>query len=64
MPEDQAKLTKEGTEAPADLLEMAARFRQHARLFVNDPMGLHLERYADELEARANQIIKQQKRKQ
>jgi hypothetical protein len=44
---------------PADLLKLAGRMRQHALHFADDPMGEHLEEYADQLEARARQIIKQ-----
>jgi hypothetical protein len=40
---------------------MAARFRQHAQLFADDPMGPHLEKYANELEARAHKITERGK---
>jgi hypothetical protein len=56
MSEDQANWTADDAGSPAELLElleMAVRFRQHALLFSDDPMGAHLEKYADELEARA-----------
>jgi hypothetical protein len=42
----------------ADLLARAARARQHARFFVDDPAGKQMEQFADELEARARRIGK------
>lgn len=56
MSEDQANRTADDAGSPAEvleLLEMAVRFRQHALLFADDPMGAYLEKYADELEDRA-----------
>ena len=53
---DQVNRTKYGAESPADLLRRAARFRQHAQHFADDPIGQHLERCANGLEARAHQI--------
>jgi hypothetical protein len=53
---DQVNRTKYGSESPADLLRRAARFRQHAQHFAEDPIGPNLERCADGLEARAHQI--------
>jgi hypothetical protein len=41
---------------PADLLRRAARIRQHALHFVDDPIAEHLGKYADELEARAARL--------
>ena len=41
-----------------ELLKMAVRFRQHALFFADDPMGAQLEKYADELEARAQRETK------
>jgi hypothetical protein len=52
MSEDQATRT----ESPADLLRRAARLRQHAQHFADDPMGPHLDKYAAELEARAARL--------
>jgi hypothetical protein len=40
----------------ADLLRRAARIRQHALHFVDDPIAEHLGKYADELEARAARL--------
>jgi hypothetical protein len=58
-------MTREGTdppiedaESPVDLLSRAARIRQHARLFAGDAAEARLERFADDLEARARQIIR------
>jgi len=50
---DQVNRTAENARSPAELLKMAASFRRHALFFVDDPMGAQLEKYADELEARA-----------
>jgi hypothetical protein len=56
---DQVNRTKDGAESPADLLRRAARFRQHAQHFADDPMRPHLERCVDGLEARAlEQVIR------
>ena len=41
---------------PCDLLKRAARIRQHAWHFVDDPIAERLEKYADELEALANHL--------
>jgi hypothetical protein len=59
MPKDQVNRTEDGAGSPADLLKTAARFRRHAQQFSVDPLGKHWERYADELEARAQQLTKQ-----
>jgi hypothetical protein len=51
-------LVSDDAKIPADLLEFADRIRQHARHFADDPMGEGLAKYADELEARAHQVIR------
>lgn len=48
----------EVTESPVDLLSRAARIRQHALLFSGDAAEARLAQFADELEARARQIIR------
>lgn len=58
MPRDGANASPDGQETVADLLARAARARQHARSFVDDPAGTQLEQFADELEARARRIGK------
>ena len=40
----------------ADLLRRAARIRQHAWHFIDDPIAERLEKYADQLEALANRL--------
>jgi hypothetical protein len=55
---DQVNRTAGDAESPADLLKMAGRFRQHALAFLDDPMGAHLKKHADELEARARRETK------
>ena len=60
MPRDGANVSSDAPEPVADLLARAARARQHARFFVDDPVGVQLEQFADELEARARQIRKSQ----
>jgi hypothetical protein len=58
-------MTRDGTdpsiadvESPLDLLSRAARIRQHARFFAGDAAGARLEQFAEDLEARARQIIR------
>jgi hypothetical protein len=58
MPRDGASVSPDAPETAADLLARAARARQHARFFVDDPAGKQMEQFADELEARARQIRK------
>ncbi|HXA25261.1 MAG TPA: hypothetical protein VNW90_23500 [Acetobacteraceae bacterium] len=58
MPRDGANVSPDAPEPVADLLARAARARQHARFFVDDPVGKQLEQFADELEARARRIGK------
>ena len=41
---------------PCDLLKRAARIRQHAWHFVDDPIAERLKEYADELEALTNRL--------
>jgi hypothetical protein len=53
---DDGNRAADGALSPIDLLEMAARFRQHARLFRGDPLEDHLKRLAEELENRARQF--------
>ena len=53
-----ANESPEVTESPVDLLSRAARIRQHALLFSGDAAEARLEQFADELEARARQIIR------
>ena len=55
---DNVNRDADGTVSPIDLLEMAARFRQHARLFRGDPLEEHLKRLAEELEDRARHLTK------
>ena len=50
---DDVNRDADGAVSPIDLLEMAARFRQHARLFRGDPLEENLKRLAEELEDRA-----------
>jgi hypothetical protein len=50
---DQVNRTADDAGSQAELLEIAVRLRQHALFFRDDPMGSYLEKYADELEARA-----------
>jgi hypothetical protein len=51
-------LVSDDAKIPAELLKFADRIRQHALHFTDDPMGAGLENYADELEARAHQVIR------
>jgi hypothetical protein len=55
---DEVNLATDGAVSPIELLEMAVRFRQHARLFRGDPLEEHLKRLAEELENRARQFTK------
>ena len=55
---DQANRAADGAMSPIDLLEMAARFRQMARLFRGDPLEEHLKKLAEELEDRAQHFTK------
>jgi hypothetical protein len=59
---DQVDRTADDAESPTELLDIAARFRQHALFFLDDPMGMYLEKYADELEARARRQTKRKRR--
>jgi hypothetical protein len=44
---------------PDDLLKRAAKIRRHAWHLVDDPIAEHLEKYADELEARAARLARE-----
>jgi hypothetical protein len=43
---------------PDELLQVAARMRQHALYFYGDPIAERLEEYADDLEARATRLAR------
>ena len=43
---------------PDELLQVAARMRQHALYFYGDPIAERLEEYADDLEARAIRLAR------
>ena len=55
---DGTDLSIKGAESPVDLLSQAARIRQHARLFAGDAAEARLVQFADDLEARARQILR------
>ena len=48
--------TCDAANTPCDLLKRAERIRWHARYFVDDPIAVGLEKYAEELEARATRL--------
>ena len=58
MDRNGADLTSDAPESPVDLLARAARIRRQARYFAGDPAEERLEQFANELEARALQIVR------
>jgi hypothetical protein len=56
MPRDGADQSPDPRESPAGMLARAARIRQHARFYIDDPAANLMEQFADELEARARQV--------
>jgi DNA repair ATPase RecN len=56
--DDESTVPADVVKSPVHLLSEAARIRRLARMFKGDRRGKRLDQFAEELEAKAGQIIR------